>query len=666
MRKNIYIIMIVIFALFGSISCSDYLDVDHVFKDQLNIEKVFASKDYTEEWLAGIYDLLEGDMADVASKGLTPYNFISDDMFYGDRDNLYTTFKNGKYNEGNEQGPWAKAYKGIRNASILIDNVDKNKEMTEVEIKDAKAQGRFLRAYFYWILLRKYGPIPLMPEVIIDYTASYDQLAMPRNTYDECAEFIAKEMALAAQDLPEARTSRYIAWPTKGAALATRAKAYLYAASPLANGNTEMADLKDDAGRNLIAQTYDEERWAKAAVAAKDVIDLGVYRLYTAAFRANASSPYQPATIAPPFNAKYSNTNFPDGWKDIDPFESYRQLFNGSVALSSNPEIIFSRGQNQSSEGIEVMVLHQVPRSLGGWNCHAPTMKQVDAYYMNTGEAFDRNKVQKGFTTNNTDHLPLPANVSLEYADREPRFYASIAYNGSIWEAVSDVKEDFRYRQVFYYRGSKSGDGILPATPDWYLRTGIGIKKYYNPQDCFRKEGSTLQGRITTKAEPAIRYADILLAYVEALNELTQTYNIKSYDGSTSITVSRNTQEMSKYMTQVRVRAGLPDFDANIYANADNYRISLKKERQIELFAESQRYWDLRRWKDAPKEEAEVIKGYNIYMEEGERDKYYSLIDVSSLPTVFTKKMYFWPISHDELTKNKRLTQNPGWTYPYK
>lgn len=666
MKKNIYLIILVGLVAFSGTSCSDYLDVDHVFKDQRGIDTVFARKDYTEDWLAGIYSLLENDMADVAGKGLTKYNFISDDMFFGDRSNSYITFKNGRYDEGSEQGPWGKSYLGIRNASILIDHVDKNKEMTAEEIKDTKAQGRFLRAYFYWILIRKYGPVPIMPKVMTDYTLPYDQLAVPRNTYDECVNFIAEEMALAAQDLSITRTSRYVVWATKGAALATRAKAYLYAASPLCNGNTEMADLTDDSGRQLISQTYDEAKWARAAAAAKDVIDLGVYRLYTAPYRDKASSPYQPATIIPPYNAKHSDKNFPDGWKDIDPFESYRQLFNGSVSLSSNPEFIFSRGQNQPNESIVEMVRHQVPRSLGGWNCHAPTLKQVDAYYMNNGVKFDRNIALKGFTTNNTEYLPLPANVALEYANREPRFYASIAYNGSIWEAESDVKEDFRHRQIFYYRGSKSGDGILTATPDWYLRTGVGIKKYYNPQDSFRGEGGVLQGRISNKAEPAIRYADILLAYVEALNELSQSHNIPNYNGTSTITVSRSVPEMSRYMTQVRVRAGLPDFDDATYANAEQYRVVLKKERQIELFAETQRYWDLRRWKDAPKEEAEVVMGYNIYMEEGQRDRYYSPIEVTSLPTVFTRKMYFWPISHDELKRNKRLTQNPGWTYPYK
>ena len=126
-----------------------------------------------------------------------------------------------------------------------------------------------MRAYFYWMLLRRYGPIPLLPTEGVDYTKSYDELSYPRNTYDECVEFIAEEMKQAAKELPEKRDNLNLARPTRGAALAVRAKVYLYGASPLANGNTEMADFTDKSGRILIPQEYDESKWAKAAAAAR-------------------------------------------------------------------------------------------------------------------------------------------------------------------------------------------------------------------------------------------------------------------------------------------------------------------------------------------------------------------------------------------------------------
>ncbi|MEG1585360.1 MAG: RagB/SusD family nutrient uptake outer membrane protein, partial [Bacteroidales bacterium] len=515
-RKYIMRFAVVGLSLLGS-SCSDYLNVDKYFKDSLTEQTLFESKDYSERWLAGVYSHLVGANADVASKGHTLFNF-SDDMFFGDRDNAYVTFKNGMYDEGWRQ-TWGGLYVGIRDASTFIYNIDINKELNREEIADYKAQARFLRAYYYWLLLRKYGPIPLLPEKGLDYTDSYEDLARARNTYEECAEYISGELALAAHDLPLRRDNRNIARPTRGAALAARAKVLLFAASPLANGNNDdfAAKLVDDTGKRLLSDVYDEVKWAKAAAAAKDVMKLDVYHLYTAPFQAEDVSKAKPKTIIPPYDARYSDKNFPDGWKDIDPFESYRSLFNGDVQANANPELIFTRGVNQDSEGIEILVMHQVPYSAGGWNTHGVSMKQGDAYYTNDGKDIpgkDDYFGQGGNTERVSGYVteedvkegrykPLPQGVSLQYANREPRFYASIAYNGSIWEMISAEREDDRYRQFWYYRNYP--DGKQASAPAFHIRTGLGVKKYYNPEDSFIRD---TKSRRIPKPEPAIRYAE--------------------------------------------------------------------------------------------------------------------------------------------------------------
>ena len=251
-RKHILISAVLLGMSLSLGSCSDYLDVEQYFKDRQTLEKTFQSRDYTDRWLANVYSKLEGCNEEICSKGYTPFSF-SDDMFWGDRDGSYVPFKKGTYDEGAYQDTWGRNYEAIRDASTLIDNIHINQELYPSEIVDYRAQARFLRAYYYWLLLRKYGPIPLIPEHGLDFTASYDDLQLPRNTYDECVKFIADEFALAARDLPLNRSNQEIARPTRGAALAARAKVLLFAASPLFNGNTEMAELKDDKGRNLIA-----------------------------------------------------------------------------------------------------------------------------------------------------------------------------------------------------------------------------------------------------------------------------------------------------------------------------------------------------------------------------------------------------------------------------
>lgn len=680
-RKHILISAVLLGMSLSLGSCSDYLDVEQYFKDRQTLEKTFQSRDYTDRWLANVYSKLEGCNEEICSKGYTPFNF-SDDMFWGDRDGSYVPFKKGTYDEGAYQDTWGRNYEAIRDASTLIDNIHINQELYPSEIVDYRAQARFLRAYYYWLLLRKYGPIPLIPEHGLDFTASYDDLQLPRNTYDECVKFIADEFALAAQDLPLNRSNQEIARPTRGAALAARAKVLLFAASPLFNGNTEMAELKDDKGRNLIAQEYDEKKWALAAAAALDVMNLRKYRIYTSPFRSesDASRDY-PATIIPPHNDLYSEKSFPSGtgfdaeggWKDIDPFESYRAVFNGALTASANPELIFTRGNNQSSEGIEIMALHQMPYSLSGWGAHGLTQKQVDAYYMDDGKDVpgmhdymdadypDRNTEPRvsGYIETDEDvaaNKPLLKGCSKQYAHREPRFYASVAYNGCMWE-VSSSREDLRYQQVFWYRGTTDGFNTENA---FYYRTGFGVKKFIHPTDSWRTDGTRQK-----KMDTTLRYAEVLLNYAEALNELTGEYQIPSWDGATTYTIDRNQQNMKMALLPIRLRAGLPNYSDDIYSNADLLRKSIKRERQIELLAEGHRYWDIRRWKDAPREEATPIYGCNMNMTEAHRDLFYTPHVVSSLPTVFSFKTYLWPINHDELRKNKRLTQNPGWTYPY-
>ena len=682
MQKNIYIILLLVFGSSFISSCKkDYLKSDQYFKDRLTEEKVFQSKVYSEEWLAHVFEELKDINADVASKGHTPHSF-ADDMYYGDRDKdydpaknelSYNMFKLGEYNENDKQGTWTQSYRGIRNASTFIHNIYMNVEMSDVEIADYRGQARFARAYLYWLLLRKYGPIPLLPDEGLDYTESYDDLAIPRSTYEECAEYISNEMVLAAKEMEALGMTRgqdVSARPTVGAALATRAKALLYAASPLANGNSSdfATRLTDDTGQPLLSADYNEEKWAKAAAAARDVMELGVYELYWTPLRETGED----ATVIPPKDNNFSDKSWPEGWANIDPAKSYAQVFDGTLLPSGNPELIFSRGNNQGGESIASMVAHQLPRSATGWNTHGLTQKLVDAYYMNDGKDApgkdkeigrgDGSERLTGYVTQEDyedgKYKPLREGVSLQYANREPRFYASVAYNGSFWTLYNESQERNRNQQVFYYRNDDKGNGFNSSNAYW-LRTGFGVKKFVHENDTY--EGGDMSN-IVAKAEPAIRYADVLLIYAEALNELDGSHSIPSWRGD-NYTISRDISQMQRGIHPVRIRGGVPDYPESIYSNKDELRETLKRERFIELVGEGQRYYDLRRWMDAPTEEALPVYGCNVLMGEGERDLFHQPVAVWALKTTFADKMWFWPISHTELKRNKRLTQNPGWTY---
>lgn len=675
MKKNITKTFVVGMA-FLTTACSDYLEVDKYFEDRMTVEKVFKDRDYSEQWLADTYSHLNGSVQEIANKNWTPQNF-ADDMFYSDFSEQgemagahYVKFKNATYDENWYNATWDECYKGIRKASIFIHNIDINKDFTPEEILDYKAQARFVRAYYYWVLLKKYGPIPLLPDEGADYTEDYDKLSIPRSTYDECVKFISDEMILAAKDLPLKRDLYAAARPTRGAALATRAKALLYAASPLMNGNKDdyAAKLVDDRGKRLLSEEYDETKWAVAAAAARDVMELNNYSLYVAK-RTDKGDLSNPATIIPWDDDEFFDKSWPDGFADIDPFESYRAVFNGTLNITANPELIFTRGQNYL-ESIEHMVWHQLPVTGGGFNCHGLTQKQCDAYYMNDGQDCpgkdkeigrgDNSNRETGYVTNedvtNGRYKPLVEGVSLQYANREPRFYASVAYNGSMWNFASASQGYNRHKVCWYYNGENDG---RKNSQNWVM-TGIGIKKFVHPTDA-----SYDGGKIQKKVEPTIRYADILLAYAEAINELDGTYEIESWDKSTVYTISRDKAELEKGIHPIRIRAGLPDYHDDIYSDKNLMRAKIKRERQIEFLGESQRYYDLRRWKDAAEEETTPIYGCNTIMGKDNKDLFHTPVLISSLPTVFVEKTYFWPIKLDEFEKNKRLTQNPGWNYKY-
>lgn len=673
MKKKHIFLSIVLGTTFTFSSCTDFLNVEKDIKDRMTLEEVFSKEDYTEQWLANAYNYLINENADLGINGEWPFCF-SDDMY----NPTYKGFKELSYGQESWQSSWKKCYMGIRQASIFIQNVHFCKDLTNTEQKDYKAQARFVRAFYYWKLLQKYGPIPLMPEEGQDYTDSYQALSVPRSTYDECVEYIASEMALAANDLPLKRELLSIARPTRGAALSVRAKALLYAASPLMNGNNDnyAARLVDKEGRQLLSKDYDESKWAKAAAAARDVMDLNVYRLYVTYIRETGDKAY-PATIKPFDDGKFSKRNWPDGYADIDPFESYRSIFNGELGATENPELIFTRGQNQGNNGVNFMVLEQLPLKAKGSNKTCLTQKQCDAYYMNDGTncpgkdreigRSDGSLRRTGFVTDKDvaegRYKPLIKDVSLQYAEREPRFYASVAYNGAVWNLLNaTLNEDKGPYECWYYRGGAEGQD----NSDNWLRTGIGVMKFVRPTDTNDDRAcEKIDSHITKKADPAIRYPEILLIYAEALNELSGSHQVQSWNGTKSHTITRDVRELEKAIQPIRIRAGIPDYESNVYNSKEVFREKLKRERQVELMGEGHRYFDLRRWKDAAVEETIPIYGCNTLMTKSERDQYHSPVAISDILTCFAEKSYFWPIHRDELLRNSRLTQNPGWLDSY-
>jgi hypothetical protein len=240
------------------------------------------------------------------------------------------------------------------------------------------------------------------------------------------------------------------------------------------------------------------------------------------------------------------------------------------------------------------------------------------------------------------------------YNNREPRFYASVGFSGAFWPNRSATNpSEQRDVQVTYYASSPNGK-FGPSNPDDHPMTGYVVKKYISNTDAWAGDNVMR----LPKAFPIIRYAEILLAYAEALNQLGGHSFTVEVNGVEE-TFFRETEEIKAAFNLVRYRAGLPGL-TNL-SDPIGVMEEIKRERMVEFLYENRRYFDVRRWGDYDVSESEPIMGMNT---SGNRDTYYQRVVLPSgriAQRVVDRKMIFLPISTIELKRLPAFDQNPGW-----
>ena len=326
-------------------------------------------------------------------------------------------------------------------------------------------------------------------------------------------------------------------------------------------------------------------------------------------------------------------------------------MFTGEAIAYVNPELIWARsgaltGQTQAS----------FPFDGGGTNEVCVTQKIVDAYEMADGRlrtaASDEYPYSEtGFTEQQTSFsgYRLNANVYNMYANREMRFYASIGFSECFWPCLSSSESRYRNVTVNYDNGSLNGRS---SAPNNYPITGYVIKKYINEVDAWIGTSRI----VVSKSFPTIRYAEILLSYAEALNEL-EGYSF-DIDGTP---YARNNTEIGFALNQVRYRAGLPGLVEAELNDPSYVRSKIKKERMVEFLFENRRYYDVRRWGDYETSETQTIMGMNT---SAIGDSYYQRVIPSHkriASRIVNKKMIFLPIPSGEIKRLPKFDQNPGW-----
>lgn len=593
------------------LSCTDNLE--QIETTDLDKETVFSDSTYTSGFLSQIYVDIGYDTSsrryaawgaehgglqtacDEAAYKVTTANTV--DMM----------FATGTINPVNtlEDDVWKKAYVNIRRVNLFLQNID-GCPMAESRKTQYKAEARFLRAWYYAMLLRHYGGVPLIGDDI--YTVEeMDKIKTKRDTYADCVEYIIKECKLAASDLPDVFTGNDNGRATRGACLGLISRLRLYAASPLFNGSDFAKDTKI---KDLVGYPeYDQERWKQAMDAALDVIRMNKFQLY--------------------IRHKDADGNAELGWGfyaifHTNDFHKMTDCEDGTVSNGAYCEVLF---EARPGEGNQREALFGAPSCGGNGNGGYIYYDLAKLFPMIDGKAIDDPTGKYTY------------NSLVQKENRDPRFANTVISDGDKIMSAGDYEH-----VVNTYTGSgATNDAIYQGTA-----TGYYVHKFMHRQ----LAGNWFVG--TSQAYPLIRYAEILLNYAEAANEYYQDPNHAENLGGVSLTPY-------DVLKQIRRRAGIEAGDDGMYGLKPNMTYqemqeAIRLERRLELAFEGHRFFDVRRWMIADQTDNKQMHGFEITRAE---DGTKTGKEVVVRTHTFRKAMYFYPIPYKETVKTDDLYQNP-------
>ena len=653
-----HLIIVAFIALYCSMSSCNYLNVDDYFMDTLGYDSIFQNKLNLQQYLWGTAAFFYDEGA-IWGSTYTPGVVGSDEAFtMWDHDEYPgTQFVLGNINPDNlmSMNVWPQMYKIIRKTNLIFQRIDECKDLTTLEEREILGYAHFMRAYAYYHILMNFGPVVLIGDETLETNEKPEYYNRERATYDESVDYICDELELAAKYIPLTVSMGQFGRPTRGAAYGLIARLRLQQASPLFNGGaaakTHFASWKRTVdGVDYVSQQYDEKKWAVAAAAAKRVIDMGVYELYTV----------KRDSTTMPLPKNVPSGDFPNGAGNIDPFKSYSDMFTGEALSQKNTEFVWGR----ISSNVRNYTRHAFPiDNLGGWNGMAIPQKIVDAYYMvdgrdinNSSEEYPYSEIGFSSEKQSFSGYQLNNGVYNMYMNREMRFYASIGFSECFWPCLSTSESGRRNQTITYFKGGNSGKDRTNSDIRNYPITGYVIKKFIHKDDAWAgNDAETLE-----KPFPIIRYAEILLSYVEALNNLTGGHTITDAEGN-SQTFTRDVNEMAKYFNMIRYRAGLPGLTSAELSSPDQMFDLIVRERMIEFLHENRRFYDVRRWGIYEEVDKEPIVGMDT---ESRKDGYYERTVVNhpiARNRKVERKMIWLPISRQEIRKVPKMDQNPGW-----
>jgi len=624
MKRKLIILVLFIVSVLLHVSCNnDFLNTDP--QDRIASSATWADGPLSEAFVFNVYSYLY--YAGFHEEGISS---LSDEALFTHGRAYYITTEGTETpsNLGwfNDTFRWENMWEAIRQANVALAELPAS-TFDDDELRERLiGEAYFLRAYYYHQLLRHWGGVPIIDApygLNEDYTIA-------RNTFEECINFIVSDLDEAASLLDGKAITDGRA--SKLSAMALKARVLLYAASDLHHAPTAQSKsslLGEYGSIELVAYTGGDQN--ARYVAARD-----------AALAVLNESPGWKLDLNAPVSAEEGR-------------ENYIALYCGGQSSVADGgaavELLFQRThtdqytvENDWPLGGINFGINNGPNGYHNWAGNTPIQQLVDDYEMMDGSSFDWNN---------------PAHAADPYVNRDPRLSATIMYDGADWKprppdvAASDPANQI---QTGYYDDGSGGvvNGI--DTRDAALESWNGsfthyyVRKFIDPDPAKTDNQSVAQ----TIPWPFLRTTEMALNYAEASFKTSDEENARLW------------------INRIRFRAGMPA----INDTGEDLWNRIVNERRVELAYEEHRYFDCKRWMIAESTLGSPVQIINVQatLKSGmsphvpyrhDKDVYdysYSVVfDTGRENRVWKDKMYFRPISRDEMNRNDKLVQNPGY-----
>lgn len=664
--KKIYYFLIFITAIVFS-GCNDFLDI--LPDDKPELKDAFKDKNNAEKYLFTCYNSLPSFANPSNTLGLSGggdilYSFTGNGaspsrpmMAVINGNNVtepYVNFWEGR--NGAPQNLW----EGIRHCNTFLENIDVEnggpRDLEDWIREQWKAEVKTIKAFLHFYLFRLYGPIPIMDKST-PISASQEEVNVFRFPVDEVVDYIVETLDEAIESLPEKDeldvATEYGRF-NKTIARTIKAETLIYAASPIFNNNNFYNGYKDVRGVELFPMGNSKEKWEKALVA----IDEACRSAEADGSTIHVTTDGGNNVIA---NINISNIN--DTTKHmVNLRQAVTQSWNPEVIWATNESTItLQRWSTMLSDAIWWGTTSGKLSSLG--QRHAPTINIVEKFYSANGIPIDEDEDWRsnGWYDNRYQTLLPDAEHSkyfikqgqetaLLHFNRSIRFYASVGFEGGIWEGRERSLAQASYPS--FMKGYGSG---LKQSETNYSTTGYLAKKMSHLRTHYT--GNNLTFAWGEYSFPIIRLADLYLLLAECLNEV---------GGPTQADSKGNNAYY--YLDLIRERSGMEgvvdswskyamDQYKSKPGNTNGLREIIQQERLNELAFEGKYYYDIRRWLIAGELLSQPIYGWN---KDGATKQEFFNRRVILIPR-FTMKDYLMPIRNNALRQNPNLIQNPGW-----